>query len=70
MAEEPHERQVVMLTGAGGMLGSAFRRLVRTGEVDWRLKPFSRDQMDVGEPGAFDAALESAKPDLVLQCAA
>ncbi|WP_419729638.1 SDR family oxidoreductase [Lichenicola sp.] len=54
-----------VLVGAGGMLGSAFRRNMLPDPVC-----LGRDQLDVSQPGVLVDRIASLGPSLVINCAA
>ncbi len=56
----------IVLVGAGGMLGSAFRQHGCGPD----LLCLGRDQLDLGQPRALRDRLESLAPSLVINCAA
>jgi len=56
----------ILLTGAGGQLGHAVRRVF----TRHALLPRTRAQLDVAEPEAVEAALAELRPDLLLNAAA
>jgi dTDP-4-dehydrorhamnose reductase len=56
----------ILLTGAGGQLGHAVRRVFTRHE----LLPRTRAQLDVAEPSAVAEALAELRPDLLLNAAA
>lgn len=56
----------ILVTGAGGQLGSEFRALLP--ESTSRL--LARDELDVGDAGAVGAAIASIGPELVIHTAA
>lgn len=57
-----------LLTGAAGQLGAAFRR--RLGAGGDELVAFTRRELDLTDGAAVLAAVTSARPDVVLNCAA
>ncbi len=58
----------VFLTGAGGLLGGEVAREVRA--RGWEVIAPSRAEVDVCDAPALVAAVESARPDAVVHCAA
>jgi dTDP-4-dehydrorhamnose reductase len=56
----------VLLTGAGGQLGQAVQRVFTRHEVVAR----AHAALDVADAGAVEAALEEARPDLLLNASA
>jgi len=59
-------RQRMLLTGANGQLGGA----VQQAFSDWDVVAHSRSTLDVADPKAVAAAVASARPSLVINCAA
>jgi dTDP-4-dehydrorhamnose reductase len=58
--------QRLLLTGAGGQLASA----VQQAFADWDVVAHTRSSLDVGDPRAVADAVASARPALVINCAA
>ena len=58
----------LLVTGAGGMLGLDVVRAARAGGFD--VVALTRADLDVTDAGAVEAAIESARPDAVVNCAA
>jgi dTDP-4-dehydrorhamnose reductase len=56
----------VLVTGARGLLGAAILREFR----DEDLRAFDHARLDVADRDAVDDAIESARPDVVINCAA
>ena len=56
----------VLLTGARGLLGAAIVREFHDADV----QAFGHDELDVGDEAAVAGAVESARPDVVINCAA
>jgi dTDP-4-dehydrorhamnose reductase len=58
----------LLITGAAGMLGKdAVRAAVAAGH---QVSALARAELDVTDPDAMHAAIQDAKPDVVLNCAA
>ena len=57
----------IVLTGAGGQLGSA---VVQRLESTYHLLPFTHRQLDLTDHHALTAAVTSAAPDVIINCAA
>jgi dTDP-4-dehydrorhamnose reductase len=57
----------ILVTGVNGQVGGA---LMRRAADDLLLIPATRDALDLAQPGSIAAALDSAGPDLVVNCAA
>lgn len=56
----------VLLTGAGGMLGSAVRRTV---PADVDLLPFSHAELPIEDAAAVERTVRSERPDWIVNCA-
>jgi dTDP-4-dehydrorhamnose reductase len=57
-----------LVTGAGGMLGTDLSaEIAAAGEL---VIPLRRDALDIRDPAAIGAAVQAAKPDVVVNCAA
>ncbi len=65
MRREP--TRLALVTGAAGMLGS---EVVRALASDWRVVEADVGDFDVGDRDATLAAVRSAAPDLIVNCAA
>jgi dTDP-4-dehydrorhamnose reductase len=57
----------VLITGAGGQLGSDLAERLRG---VCRVAAPGRDELDIGDQGALEAAFQRSRPALVLNCAA
>lgn len=57
----------LLVTGAAGMLGQDVTRAALAAGHD--VTPLARAELDVSDPRAVDAALGSARPDAVVNCA-
>jgi dTDP-4-dehydrorhamnose reductase len=59
---------VLLVFGASGQVG---RALVAAGpEAGWTVKGLARDEADIGDAGAVDAAVRAAAPDAIVNAAA
>jgi len=58
----------VLLTGANGLLGHAFQAELPLCGIS--VVPFSKSDLDVTDRASVVAAVESARPDVILNCAA
>jgi len=57
----------VMITGAGGMTGSELGR--QAAALGWTATLLSRSDLDIGDATAVDAAVESVRPDAIVNAA-
>jgi dTDP-4-dehydrorhamnose reductase len=57
----------LLVTGAGGMLG---REVVEFAGAQHQVIALDRVALDIGEKGAVRAAIESCRPDAIVNCAA
>ena len=57
-----------MVTGAGGMTGAELVRQAR--RKGWKCEGYMRSDLDITDPLAVDAAIRSARPDIVFNAAA
>jgi dTDP-4-dehydrorhamnose reductase len=58
----------VLITGAAGMLGQDLTRAAATAGDD--VTSLARADLDIADPGAVQAAVTAAKPEVVVNCAA
>src|ERR1700733_6286129 len=58
----------VMVTGAGGLLGRA--AVSQFSNSGWRVVGLTRADLDISNEEAVRAAIESARPSLIVNCAA
>lgn len=58
----------VMVTGAGGMTGGELARRARA--LGWDCAPFTHAELDISDAPAVAAAVESERPDVILNAAA
>jgi dTDP-4-dehydrorhamnose reductase len=58
----------LLVTGAGGMLGVAV--VDAAGAAGWSVRGLDRAALDIADDAAARAAVESARPDVVVNCAA
>jgi dTDP-4-dehydrorhamnose reductase len=58
----------ILITGAGGMLGRAFTRLLRGRGAN--VVALRHTDLDIGDPAAVAAAFSAHRPTLLLNCAA
>jgi dTDP-4-dehydrorhamnose reductase len=58
----------VLLTGAGGMLGSAFNSMLHASGHE--VLPVGREALDVRDASAIDTLIRNSAPALVVNCAA
>ena len=56
----------IVLTGAGGLLGSAFKGALR----EFSVTTLGRDHLDADAPGDLSSLIRSADPELLINCAA
>jgi len=59
----------VLITGARGQLGMEFRRFFE-GRSSCRVLAMSKEKLDVTEPGMVKDAVQSFRPDVVINCSA
>ena len=57
-----------MITGAGGMTGAEMVRQAR--RRGWKCEGYTHADLDIADPFAVQAAIESARPDIVFNAAA
>ena len=57
----------VLITGAGGQLG---RALVASAPVDRSVAALTREELDIGDESAVEAAVSARTPDLIINAAA
>jgi len=57
-----------MITGAGGMTGAELVRQAR--RKGWKCEAYTRSDLDIADPFAVEAAIESARPEIVFNAAA
>lgn len=57
-----------MVTGAGGMTGAELVRQAR--KKGWKCEGYMKSDLDIADPYAVEAAIKSARPDLVFNAAA
>ncbi|MDH5750372.1 MAG: sugar nucleotide-binding protein, partial [Rhodospirillales bacterium] len=62
------DNQTILITGAAGMLGSAFGDVLER-EYDCRVLAYDHGGLDVTDTKKV-LALESEKPDIIIHCAA
>lgn len=61
-------KKMIIVTGANGQLGMAAKHLLT--QQDRRHRAFSRVELDIGNFDAVRQAVQTLKPDLVINCAA
>jgi len=57
----------ILITGANGQLGKSFSKIH---EEEYDILSLSRDQLDITKKSEISKAIESFKPDIILNCAA
>ena len=60
----------VLITGAGGMLGTAFAAIIRAKLPECRLSALNRNQLDVCDQSALLSLSKQNKFDVIIHCAA
>jgi dTDP-4-dehydrorhamnose reductase len=58
----------LLVTGAGGMTGSEVA--VQASPMGWKVRPMAREELDISDAAAVDAAVQEFHPHAVVNCAA
>jgi dTDP-4-dehydrorhamnose reductase len=60
--------RAALITGAGGLLGRCMTR--RLADSGWRVVAATHAQLDITQESAVESAVESSRPDLIINCVA
>lgn len=58
------------ITGAGGLIGSHLVRVASEFAPDWRVRPFTRDDLDLTDASSLRRLFLAEHPALIVHCAA
>lgn len=58
------------ITGAGGLIGNQLVCAAHDFAPGWRIRPITRDVLDLSDFGAADRLFHAERPSLILHCAA
>jgi dTDP-4-dehydrorhamnose reductase len=58
------------ITGAGGLIGNQLACAAPDFAPGWRIRPLTRDVLDLADLGAVDRLFHAERPALILHCAA
>jgi len=63
------EMKKILITGAGGLLGSEFQEISKKGHPEFKIIPIKRDQLDITDLDQVSSVFSELNPDIVINCA-